>query len=102
MESAGVRRAKAEAIIERHAAYSAVGGVLPLPFLDTIGVVAANLRMVKALADLHDIPFHERRAQAVIVSVIGGLLPTGAGAIAPAVLARLLPGAGRLDRKRHV
>lgn len=92
--AARMRRVQAEAIIERHAGYSAVGGLLPVAFLDTLGVVTANLSMVRSLADLYDTEFQADRTRAVVLSVLGGLLPTGLGAAATAALTRVVPGAG--------
>lgn len=94
--AAALRHAEAQAIIERHAAWAGAGGVLPLPLLDTAAVVAANLSMVKQLATLYGIPFRRDRTRTVVLSVIGGLLPDGAGALTAAVAGRLVPGAGLL------
>lgn len=94
--TAAIRHAQAEAIIERHAAWAATGGVLPLPFLDTVAVIAVNLSMVKSLADLFGVPFRRDRTRMVLLSVIGGVMPTGVGAATSAVLARTVPGAALL------
>src|ERR1700674_4001129 len=38
-----LRRAQGQAIVQRHAAYSAVGGLIPLPNLDVAGITAIIL-----------------------------------------------------------
>lgn len=91
-----LRRAQADGIVERYATYAAFGGMLPLALLDLIGIVTANLGMVKVLAEHYGVPFHETRTRALLLAVVGGMLPAGLGAAAANLAARSLPGAGVL------
>ena len=59
---AAKRRAQARAIVERHATYSAVGGVLPLPIASVAGITTIIIRMVKMLSSLYGVPFERDRA----------------------------------------
>src|SRR5262249_28622373 len=43
------RRLLAYAVVERHAAYSAVGGIVPLPIVNVASITAIIVRMVKEL-----------------------------------------------------
>jgi len=74
----GSRRRLAEAVVERHANYSALGGVIPLPIVNFGVVTAIIVRMVKALTDIYGVPFEHDRARAIVLGLIGGLTPTAA------------------------
>ena len=91
-ESYAVRRRYfARAIVERHATYSAVGGVIPLPIVNVASVTAIIIRMVKVLSDLYDVPFKRDRARAIVVGLVGGTLPTGLAAVATSTLHYIVP-----------
>jgi len=85
------RRARALAIVNRHAAYSAVGGIVPLPLLNLAGVTTIIVRMVKVLSDHYRVPFERDRARAIVVGLIGGVMPTGAAVVATSALSAILP-----------
>ncbi len=86
------RRRLAEAVVERHANYSALGGVIPLPFVNFAAVLAIILRMVKALSSLYGVPFERDRARAIVLGLIGGLTPTAASTMTASTLLYLVPG----------
>jgi uncharacterized protein (DUF697 family) len=86
------RRRLAEAVVERHANYSALGGAIPLPFVNFAAVLAIILRMVKALSSLYGVPFERDRARAVVLGLIGGLTPTAASTMTASTLFYLVPG----------
>ena len=86
------RREWAQDIVQRHAAYSVVGGIVPLPLVNAASVTAINLRMVKVLSELYGVPFVRDRARAVIIALMGGIMPTGVGALTTATLLYIIPG----------
>jgi uncharacterized protein (DUF697 family) len=86
------RRALARRIVERHKTYAAIGGLSPLPILNVSGVTAIIMRMVKQLSGLYDVPFERDRTRSLIISLIGGAVPTGLGATTASTLAFVLPG----------
>jgi uncharacterized protein (DUF697 family) len=86
------RRALARRIVERHKTYAAIGGLSPLPILNVAGVTAIIMRMVKQLSGLYGVPFERDRTRSLIVSLIGGAVPTGLGTATASTLAFLLPG----------
>ena len=90
------RRRLAEAVVERHANYSALGGVIPLPIVNFGVVTAIIVRMVKALTDIYDIPFEHDRARAIVLGLIGGLTPTAASTLTASTLFYLVPGSNLL------
>jgi uncharacterized protein (DUF697 family) len=86
------RKSLARAIVERHAAYSAVGGIIPLPIANIASVTAVIVRMVKVLSDLYGVPFERDRARAIVVGLMGGAMPTGLAAATASTLVYLIPG----------
>jgi uncharacterized protein (DUF697 family) len=85
------RLARANAIVERHATYSAAGGLIPLPVLNVASVTAIILRMVKSLSRLYGVPFERDRARAIVVGLAGGATATGLAAVATSTLQFLMP-----------
>ena len=88
------RRTQANSIVERHTAYAAVGGIIPVPIANVASVTAVIVRMVKLLSDLYGIPFERDRARAIVVGLMGGAMPTGLGAVTTSTLFYVVPGSG--------
>jgi uncharacterized protein (DUF697 family) len=86
------RRSLALAIVERHAAYAAIGGIIPVPIANVAGVTAVIVRMVKVLSGLYGVPFERDRARAIVIGLMGGTVPTGLGAVTASTLVSLVPG----------
>jgi uncharacterized protein (DUF697 family) len=86
------RRALARRVVERHKTYAAIGGLSPLPILNVAGVAAIVMRMVKQLSELYGVPFERDRTRSLIISLIGGAVPTGLGTATGSTLAFVLPG----------
>ncbi len=85
------RRAQARAIVERHATYSAVGGILPLPIVSVAGITAIIVRMVKMLSNLYGVPFERDRARAIVAGLVGGATPTGFAVVTTSTLFFVVP-----------
>ena len=85
------RLSQANAIVERHATYSAAGGIIPLPIANAASVMAIIVRMVKMLSNLYGVPFERDRARAIVVGMAGGATPTGLAAITSSTLYYLVP-----------
>ena len=88
------RRTQANSIVERHTAYAAVGGIIPVPIVNVASITAVIVRMVKRLSDLYGIPFERDRARAIVVGLMGGAMPTGLGAVTTSTLFYIVPGSG--------
>jgi uncharacterized protein (DUF697 family) len=89
---AATRRALARKIVARHKNYAALGGLVPLPVANIASVTAINLRMVKKLSELYQVPFQRDRTRALIVGLIGGAVPTGVGTATSTTLMFIVPG----------
>jgi uncharacterized protein (DUF697 family) len=85
------RRSLAKAIVERHAAYAAIGGIIPVPIVNVAGVTVVIVRMVKVLSGLYGVPFERDRARAVVIGLMGGTVPTGFAAVTTSTLVTLVP-----------
>jgi uncharacterized protein (DUF697 family) len=88
---AGRRLSQAHAIVERHATYSAAGGIIPLPIVNVASVMAIIVRMVRMLSKLYGVPFERDRARAIVVGMAGGATPTGLAAVTTSTLYYLMP-----------
>jgi uncharacterized protein (DUF697 family) len=86
------RRSLARRIVDRHATYSAVGGIIPLPIANVAGVTAVIVRMVKVLSDLYGVPFQRDRARVIVIGLMGGAMPTGLAAVTASTLVYIVPG----------
>jgi uncharacterized protein (DUF697 family) len=89
---AAQRRKLARKIVDRHKNYAAMGGLVPLPVVNIAGIAAINLRMVKQLSELYQVPFERDRTRSLIVSLIGGAVPTGVGTATSTTLMWIVPG----------
>jgi uncharacterized protein (DUF697 family) len=85
------RRAQALRIVNRHAGYSAVGGIIPLPVASFAGVTAVIVRMVKVLSDHYGVAFERDRARAIVVGLVAGAMPTGLATVASSTLLYVVP-----------
>lgn len=88
-----LRRSRAREIVERYSAYAAVGGILPLPLVDTVSVFLAQVEMVRALSHLYEVPFRRDRTRAAVAAVATTAGQAAAGALVATALARATPGA---------
>jgi|GraSoiStandDraft_9_1057307.scaffolds.fasta_scaffold139052_2 uncharacterized protein (DUF697 family) len=86
------RRALARRIVDRHKNYAAMGGLVPLPAANIASVTAVNLRMVRQLSELYGVPFQRDRTRSLIIALIAGAVPTGAGLAASSTLMWIIPG----------
>jgi uncharacterized protein (DUF697 family) len=86
------RQSRARAIVERHANYSAAGGIIPVPLANIATVTAIIVHMVKALSELYGVPYEHGRARAIVVGLVGGTMPTGLSAVTASTLFYIVPG----------
>ncbi len=80
------RREFARRVVARYTKFAAVGGLVPIPVASIAGVTAINVRMVQQLSGLYQVPFQHERTRSMIISLMGGTVPTGLGAAAASTL----------------
>jgi len=86
------RRALAYKIVERHKMFAAIGGLFPLPIVNVASVSAIILRMVRELSRLYQVPFEREQTRAMVISLMGGTVPTGLAATTASTLSFVVPG----------
>jgi len=64
--------AEALRIVHNNLAWSAGAGLIPMPMLDVAAITGVQLKMVKELADLYDIPFSANAGKSVIGALVSG------------------------------
>lgn len=69
----------AQEIVKRFALYAGGVGLIPLPVVDFAGIAAVEIKMVRRLAKLYDVPFHEDRAKTIVLSLLGSYAATKGG-----------------------
>lgn len=87
---------EADDIIRKHIYISMGVGLLPLPFLDFVGVAGVQLNMLRKLAELYRVPFSKDIVKNLIGSLIGGSFPASVGAKFGGTFAKIIPGVGHL------
>lgn len=66
---------QAEELIRKHS-YAAAGvGLIPIPWVDFIGLTAIQLKMLNQLSKTYEVEFSEERGKAIIGSLVSGFLP---------------------------
>jgi uncharacterized protein (DUF697 family) len=89
---AAKRRAAAQKIVARYKNYAALGGLVPLPVVSIASLTAINMRMVKALSDLYEVPFQRDRTRSLIVGIVAAAVPAGLGTATASTLMFVIPG----------
>lgn len=70
----------AEDIIRKHC-YAAAGvGLIPIPWVDFIGLTAIQIRMLQLLSESYKIEFSEDKGKAIIGALVSGFLPVAIAA----------------------
>src|SRR5580704_11573052 len=59
--SEAVLEGRANDVVDRHVAWAAAAGVIPVPVLDVVAVAGVQLRMLQHIAAVYDVPFSENR-----------------------------------------
>ena len=90
---ASKRSTEAQKIVARHRNYAAAGGLLgPLPLVSIASLATINVRMVRQLSELYQVPFQRDRTRSFIVGLIGAAVPAGAGIATSSTLMWIIPG----------
>lgn len=80
--------------IKRHCIYAAVGGLIPLPFVEVVTSSTIQLRMIAGLCDIYGVRFSENAVKNAIGPLIASVLPASGVAYAASKLARQIPVVG--------
>ena len=91
-----VRAGDADRIVRDHVWVSMGVGLLPVPFIDLLGIAAVQLHMMRRLSQVYGIPFSQSAGKSVIASLVGGSLAPSLSIIVLKSVPILGPAAGML------
>lgn len=63
----------AEKIIRDHVGWSCAGGLIPVPLFDIAAITASQLKLVRELSKLYDVPFEDHLGRNVVASLVGSI-----------------------------
>lgn len=86
---------KADQLIKKYAFRSSLTGFIPIPLVDTLGLMGVQQLMLYSLAKLYDIPYSKARAKTRIAGLTSGLTATMTRPMLGSAL-KLIPGVGTL------
>jgi uncharacterized protein (DUF697 family) len=92
-DSDDIRINEANTVVRNHVLGSMGIALVPIPVIDLVALTGIQLKMVHSLAKLYRVPFSENLGKSLIVSLVGGIMPTST-ALTLASLAKVLPGMG--------
>jgi uncharacterized protein (DUF697 family) len=81
----------ADRIVRQNMLWAAGGGLIPVPMLDIVAITAVELKMLKELAVLYDVPFREDQVKSILVSLMAGLGASALGAVISVSLLKSVP-----------
>jgi uncharacterized protein (DUF697 family) len=80
------RARRVDALSKNHILMAMGVGLVPLPVVDLVGVVAVQLDLIKKLSTEYGVPFRQDRGKAILSSLLGGLFPVAAGEVVISLL----------------
>ena len=84
---------EAQASIKNHVIGSMGISLVPIPLVDLVALTGIQLKMLHSLARIYRVPFSENLGKSLIVSLVGGVMPTST-AMTLASLTKAIPGLG--------
>jgi uncharacterized protein (DUF697 family) len=92
--SSSARETAARSTVKYYAAWSFGAGLVVIPVVETMLVVAVQIQMLRKLSDIYGIKFSEHSVRNILMALLGGLAAETLGAGVALPLARALPGIG--------
>jgi uncharacterized protein (DUF697 family) len=65
--------------IKKYSLYSAGAGLIPVPLVDFAAISAIQIKMLKQVSAIYEIPFDDERGRSIVAALIGGLAGTNLG-----------------------
>ena len=72
MTESNDRQVQALKIVKANMGWATGAGFVPVPLLDLVAITGVQLRMVKSLSDLYEVPFRKEAVKSVIGAIVGG------------------------------
>lgn len=86
---------QADKLIKDYAFGSSLTGFIPVPLVDTLGLIGVQRFMLLRLSQLYGIPFSKNLAKTLLATLMGGVAPHLASPMVGSVL-KIIPGIGTL------
>lgn len=91
--SSAQRLQEAESIVKNHIIAVMGAALVPIPLVDLVVLSSVQLKMLRRLSELYQVPFKRHAGKQLIAALLGGVLPTSA-AITVASFTKTVPGMG--------
>lgn len=95
MENKQLLAQRADQLIRDYAFGSSLTGFIPIPLMDTLGLIGVQRVMLMRLSKLYGVRFSKHLAKAWISTLMSGLAPKAATPLVGSML-KLIPGVGTL------
>jgi uncharacterized protein DUF697 len=86
------RKAAATQIVERHANFAALAGLVPMPWVDLAAITVVADRMLRKLARLYGVPLDQQRSKQFASAMLTGMAAPGIASFTTTGLLRMTPG----------
>lgn len=90
------RSTAAREIVQRNILWSLGASVVPVPVADVLAVASVQVKMMGELSNLYGVPFRERLARKLVLSLVGSVGGLATGAVVALSLGKLIPGFGNM------
>ena len=80
--------------IKKHCIYAAVGGLIPVPFVEMVTSSTIQLRMIANLCDIYEVRFSENAVKNAIGTLLATVIPAGGVGMAVTSLFSRVPVVG--------
>ncbi len=94
---AAFREATGRLIIERHANFAALAGLVPMPFVDLAAIAVIAERMLRKLTRLYGRSLSEDQGKRLALAMLTGLAAPGLASITTTAVLRMAPGSQILN-----
>jgi uncharacterized protein (DUF697 family) len=83
-------------LVERFSLWSGAAGFIPVPIIDVVAIAGLQIRMLRRLSEIYNVPFSENRGKSIVASIVGSIVPasTTATTIGLASALKGIPGVG--------
>jgi uncharacterized protein (DUF697 family) len=88
---------EANRIIRQNVLWAAGGGVIPIPLVDMIAITVVNVKMLKELSVVYEVPFKEDQVKNIVASLLAGLGAPTLGMALTVSLVKAVPVIGILS-----
>lgn len=90
-EQITTRTERGKAVITRNVLWALGAGVVPMPLVDMVAVLAVELKMLKQLSDVYDAKFTDDVAKKVVGSLLTSVGSVGLGIAVAGSLFKIVP-----------